>query len=152
MSDLREHFQAIYEERGRLTPHDVVDVARDPAHPLHSQLNWDNDAAAEAWRLRQAQDLIRSVKWTYVDRAGVKQQTRAFVAVYQPLAETDGEPEVNGGYRYLPTEVVAKDELLARQTLAEMEREWKTLRKRYDQFAEFWRLVRSEADEVPEAA
>jgi hypothetical protein len=152
MSDLREHLQAIYEQRGRLTPDDVVLAARNPEHPLHNRFEWDDNAAAVAWRHSQAQELIRSVKVTYVDRAGVEQRTRAFVAVRQPLTDADGEPEINGGYRYLPAETVAKDELLARQALAEMEREWKTLRRKYDQFAEFWRLVRSEADEVPEAA
>ncbi len=155
VSDLREHLQEIYDRRGRLTPDDVLAVARDENHPLHNRFEWNDSTAAEAYRRAQAQELIRSVRVSYVDRAGVEQKTRAFVAVRQPLhtdeADED-EPEVNGGYRYLPAEVVAKDELLARQALAQMEREWKTLRSKFEGFREFWQLVRGSLDELADAA
>lgn len=151
MSDLRSELQAIYDRRGRLTPDDVLAVARNEDHPLHDRFEWDDTAAAEQWRRAQAQELIRSVKVTYVDGGGEKKTTRAFVAVRQPLTlvEDDDEPQVNGGFRYLPVEEVAADELLARQAMAQMELEWKTLKAKYDQFAEFWHIVSAD---VPLAA
>lgn len=154
MSDLRSELQDIYDRRGRLTPDDVVEVARDPQHPLHNRFEWNDSTAAEQWRRTQAQELIRSVRVTYVDRDGTQQKTRAFVAIRHPVmpdAEddepADDEPEVNGGYRYLPVETVARDDVLAKQALAEMEREWRTLRRKYDQMAEFWELVRTDTPE-----
>jgi len=155
VSDLREHLQEIYDRRGRLTPDDVVEVAKDENHPLHNRFEWNDSTAADAYRRTQAQELIRSVRVTYVDRAGAEQKTRAFVAVRQPLPadETeDDEPEINGGYRYIPAEVVAKDELLARQALAEMEREWKTLRAKFDRFASYCKVVSDPVFELVDAA
>jgi len=50
------------EQRGRLSPADVVETARDPASPLHHCFDWDDSTAAESWRLEQARRLIRSVR------------------------------------------------------------------------------------------
>lgn len=50
------------EKRGRLTATQVVNAARDPASPLHEYFEWDNTAAADAWRIEQARRLIRSVR------------------------------------------------------------------------------------------
>jgi hypothetical protein len=50
------------ERDGRLIPSEVVDSARDPDSPLHSHFEWDNDEAAEKYRLSQARTLIRTVK------------------------------------------------------------------------------------------
>jgi len=52
------------ERRGRLTPEEVVDEARDPDSPLHRYFEWDDSAAAEAWRLNQARSMIRWVHAT----------------------------------------------------------------------------------------
>lgn len=47
---------------GVLTPHAVVGAAKDPLSAMHAQFTWDDDEAADAWRLDQARQLIRSVK------------------------------------------------------------------------------------------
>ena len=43
---------------GKLDPETVVDVARDPDHPLHSHFEWDDSKAAHQYRLGQARALI----------------------------------------------------------------------------------------------
>lgn len=48
--------------RGKITPQQVLDAARDEDNPLHSFFDWDDDEAAENWRLHQARTLIKSVK------------------------------------------------------------------------------------------
>lgn len=48
--------------QGRLTPEEVVEVARDPRHPLHGRFEWDDQKAGHAYRLAQARSLIRSVE------------------------------------------------------------------------------------------
>jgi hypothetical protein len=50
------------EQRGRLTPRDLVEAARDPESPLHAVFEWDDDKAADDWRIEQARRLIRSIK------------------------------------------------------------------------------------------
>jgi hypothetical protein len=45
--------------RGNLTPEVVLEAAKDPASPLHSRFEWDDDVAAHKWRLEQARVLLR---------------------------------------------------------------------------------------------
>lgn len=47
---------------GKITPAQVVNAARDPASPMHDYFEWDNDAAAEKYRIDQARTLIRSCR------------------------------------------------------------------------------------------
>jgi hypothetical protein len=47
---------------GKITPQEVVEAAKDPESPLHGCFEWDNDQAADSFRLMQARALIRSVK------------------------------------------------------------------------------------------
>jgi hypothetical protein len=56
--------QEIERVHGAVTASLVVDAARDPDHPWHDHFEWDNEAAAERWRLTQARQLIRSVKYS----------------------------------------------------------------------------------------
>ena len=44
---------------GILIPEDVVESARNPKSILHGEFDWDNNKAAEQWRLQQARQLIR---------------------------------------------------------------------------------------------
>jgi hypothetical protein len=55
--------QAIETEHGKVTAALVVEAARDPEHPWHDRIDWNDDTAAERWRLTQARALIRSVRY-----------------------------------------------------------------------------------------
>ena len=59
--DLRAALRAIEDKTGRLTPEAVVKEARNKNHPLHGEFTWQNDVAANEWRLSQARALIRRV-------------------------------------------------------------------------------------------
>jgi len=52
------------ERAGKLTAEDVVAAARKRESPLHGCFEWDDNKAAECWRLEQARGLIRSVQVT----------------------------------------------------------------------------------------
>jgi flagellar basal body rod protein FlgC len=59
--------KAILEEiaakkNGVLLPEDLLDEAKDPAHPMHLRFEWDDAKAGHAHRLTQARGIIRSVK------------------------------------------------------------------------------------------
>lgn len=134
---LREQLQTIYDENGRLTPAIVVDVARDPAHPLHSKFEWDDKIAGEKYRMEQARDLIRTVKIRHARADEPDLSVRAFHAV------RDGE-----GHAYRPTDEILADPLAAKILLADMEREWKQLKARYAHFVEFRELVLADMAEA----
>lgn len=68
--------------KGELLPEDLVADARNHNSPLHQLFEWDDTAAAEAFRLQQARGLIRCV-----------------VALYRP--------ETNGAHVVAPVKIAA---------------------------------------------
>lgn len=137
--NLRDQLMAIYESHGKLTPAIVVDEARDMEHPLHQRFEWDDEIAGEKWRREQARELIQSVRVVYreaTDRNPAK-DIRAFHSV-----------RVESDYVYEPAEKIAADPFLRRLVLNDMSREWMTLKRRFQDFDEFWKLVSEEAKEA----
>lgn len=137
MSTLHEQLQVIYDERGELTPSLVVDAARDNDHPLHARFDWIDTSAAEAWRREQASSLIRSVRIKYADAANEPRDLRAFVAIKGAESHQSS---------YTPTETAMADPFMRALVLRDMERDWRTLKKRYQHMAEFADLIRSEIE------
>lgn len=79
----------------QLTPEAVVEASKDESSLLHKVFEWDNEIAAEKWRLEQARTLIRNITVT-VTTEKCEVQYRAIVnivkpetkeRVYQPLQE-----------------------------------------------------------------
>lgn len=129
--NLRDHLQSIYDNHGKLTPQLIVDEARNPEHPLHSRVfDCPTEEAAERYYLDNAHRLIQRVKVVKAEGDNAP-GVRAFQAV-----------RTEHGYVYEPTEKVAEDPFMRRLVLADMEREWRTLRARYEQFAEFTEMVK----------
>lgn len=138
MSDLREHLDAIAERNaGRLTPAMVVEEARDEASPLHAYVfNKSVRSAAEAYYLARARELIRSQRCVYreADDKDAEKSVRAYHAVRR-----------EDGYAFERAEDLVKDEFASRLVMADMRREWMALKRRYEDFAEFWALVREDS-------
>ncbi len=135
---LREQLQAIYDTHGKLTPSLVVNEARDPDHPLHDRFEWNYAVAAEAWRREQAHELVRSVRIVYrKSEDGPEKSVRAFHALRSER-----------GYVYEPADKVVENPLLTRIVLADMRREWETLRRRYGGFREFAQMVRADLERL----
>lgn len=134
---LRDHLQAIYDERGELTPALVVDVARDDRHPLHTRFEWNNTMAAEKYRRGQAHELIRSVRLTYISTKTNEPITiRAFHAVKKPDTNQ---------YAYEPMQIIMQDPMVMRLLLTEMRRDWEAFKRRYEEFEEFWAMIVDDA-------
>lgn len=55
-------FQRIEHSGTGLTPRAVVDASRPEHAPLHSLFEWDNERAADKWRLDQARQAISSLR------------------------------------------------------------------------------------------
>lgn len=134
-ADLRSLLQEVYDTHGYLTPALVRDVARDPASALHP-LVFDKDIneAAEAYYLDRAHQLIRVAKVSFTTASGEPKSLRAFHST-----------RTEQGYVYHPLDQVTSDPFLAKLVLGDMKREWQQLKARYENFAEFWELVRKDS-------
>lgn len=132
---LRDLLQTVYQEHGQLTPKLLVDVARDPDHELHSRFEWDDTVAAEKYRQEQARELIRRVRIVY--REGDEKNPPQTIRAYHSLP--DGE-----GHAYRSHDEIAADPLLSKMLLAQAEREWKDLHRRYGHLAEWLTAVRED--------
>ena len=134
--DLKEALEDIRQREGRLTPSLVVEEARAQATPagalLHSRLEWRNDVAADAHRLTQARELIRSLRVVY--REATETEPARSVRAYHSLNDANG-------YHYEPAHEVADDPMSRAIALRDMEREWKALYRRWSEFAEFVEVV-----------
>lgn len=137
MSVLHEQFQALYDQHGELTAGLVVETAKQPEHPLHSFFEWDDSKAAEQHRIHQAQRLIRKVKIVYREANDTtpRRMGRAYLSV-----------ERAGRRVYEPTEEVVQDPLTAQMIMREMERDWQSLRRKYEGFKEFWVMINQDTD------
>lgn len=132
---LRDQLQSIYDQHGKLTPAIVVDVARPADHPLHDRFVWDDAIAGERYRLDQARDLIQSIRITRARADSTHATARAYLSV------RDGD-----GFAYRPTEEVLTDPLSAKMALADMEREWRTFKARWEHMQEFRELILGELE------
>jgi hypothetical protein len=130
--NLRDELANIYKDQGELTPKIVVDLARKKDHPLHSVVfDCEPRLAAERYYLDRAHELIQSVKITYRDP---KSSDRLTVRSWQAIKQ-------GNNHVYKPTDEIVTDPILRAIVLADMEREWKDLHRRYKHFKEFLDLV-----------
>ena len=114
--------QELAQQNQLLTPADVVEDGRRDASPLHDYFEWDDSAAAEAYRLVQARYLLRHLD-IIVERSGQKEPTRAFQLV------TVGEER-----GYMPAGTVFADVDLAQQVIERARRELAGWADRYRQY------------------
>lgn len=126
MEKILEELQQIGQQNGGLIrPIDVVNFARDPDTALHARFTWDDDAAAEKWRLLQARQVINvHVKVLAANTESVK----AFVS----LSEDRKLP--GGGYRAI--EDVLGDEQKMESLLAMAQAEMQSFRRKYQALAQ----------------
>ena len=124
---------------GVLKPEFVLDAARDPGHPLHSRFEWNDSVAAERFRLDQAHVLIQKAKVSYrdPDGDGPPRLVRAFIAI-----------RAGEGHVYDPVVEVAEDPLRRKMALADMERDWKAVRRRWEDHKEFFDMVRRDVSDA----
>lgn len=122
MTDLvMEELKSIEDRDGVLKPEAVVEFARNKKSALHTQFNWDNNDAAQKYRLWQARQLIR-IKVVTIKTENDEVVTNAFV-------HFDSDANQEGGYRHIVK--VLNDDLLKEQMLNNALRELQTFKKKY---------------------
>jgi hypothetical protein len=113
---------------GRISPQILLDEARDPASPFHDKFLWDDDEAAEQYRLMQASAMIRRWKGAIIR---VNTQTRVVQVTPTRRVQSPENQRGKGQASYETTEQIMADpnkrESLIQTVLAELQ----AYRKRY---------------------
>lgn len=124
-TDLIAILNDVREQHGALNPALLVDVARDPEHPLHSRFEWDDTKAAAKWRLEQAGQLLRV---TFKPDPEKPVDLRAFVAI---------KGEATPRSEYVPTDEALADPFTQKLLLRQMQRDAAAFKARYQHMAEY---------------
>lgn len=103
-----EELARIRDKHGELTPRITVDESKPKSAPLHNAFEWDNDKAADEFRLQQARTLIRAVCVVHSPEAEPQ-------AVYVHVKREEKE----GSYE--PVSVVVHEPDLLQTALAELQ-------------------------------
>ena len=68
VDDVEAELEQLWSSHGKqLTPHIVVNAAKNPTSPLHKCFLWDEKQAAYGYQLDQARALLRDVQVQYAD-------------------------------------------------------------------------------------
>lgn len=125
---------------GALLPEHVVDAARDETSPLHKYFEWEDSAAADAWRLMQARGLIARVKVQIMRQETPRDEVRTIqVREFKSLPSSRYAKK---GYESISDILADPDK---REELVEQARaEFRRLRQRYEgvtELAQVWSAV-----------
>lgn len=63
-ADQQAELRGLATKDGRLEPRRIVDHAMNPSSSLHGLFTWDDQQAAEKYRLQQAREVIRTLRVT----------------------------------------------------------------------------------------
>ncbi len=125
--------QACYDEVQTLgesyTPHQVLDLARDPKTELHKCFDWDDSSAAEKWRLEQARQVCKS--FTVVIETSEDQEPQRFRVI-----QHDKEDRV-----YRPVIFTVRDEDQYARLLKQAKDEMASFKKRYKAIVELEKVI-----------
>ena len=80
--------EQLEETNGGVTASAFLDASRPADSPTHSIFEWDNDKAAESWRLAQSRSTINALKVVYIDPEGTEQKVSAFIKTSEPKQPT----------------------------------------------------------------
>jgi hypothetical protein len=135
-SVIERELRAIWDDRGRLTPGDVVEAARPKDHPLHAQFEWDDEVAGAAYRTAQAAQLIRSVKIVLTTENGSIEDHK--VRAWLPARYAGGDDAEAGSYVPTP-EILSADQRSF--MLRQLRREAAAFQRRYSHLQEYWQVL-----------
>ncbi len=109
---------------GRLEPDWVVHAAKKEVNPLHPLFEWDDNVAAQHYRVVQARQVIRSID-VVIEQAEKPKPIRAFVSVVRDRDQS-----------YTSVSHAMSDPELRRQVLLAALGELEAWRKRYAELVE----------------
>jgi hypothetical protein len=130
---------------GHGLPEAVLNAARDKSSPLHRYFDWSDKSAAAAYRMVQAEQLVRRVRVKVITSEDTPPvQVRAYVSRRELPAEEVGDT-VPGSY--LAIEDVAGESDSQAALMQSIERDVLRLRNKYSNVREFALIVRELLDD-----
>ena len=129
-----------YKQGGILTPEIVVDAARPATSPIHDRFEWDDLEAAERFRLRQAQQLLKQSKYEIMvsPSKAIPKPTNLPIQVRR-FHGLDTKGHRDKGYVAITD--IQQDQALEREYLTVMERALRALFHKYCHSPKFWELI-----------
>ncbi len=127
-----DELRTIEKRTGGLEPPEIVEVARNPDSVLHGEFEWDDRAAAERWRIRQARSLVQEIVFIPLAPDGtpkknLREPIRAFFTVHE------GERQFYQFTFTVAAEPDKREQVAAR--LRQEIRRWRLRAKEFDEFA-----------------
>lgn len=120
--------------KGHLTPKAVVTEARNDRSVLHRHFEWDDQTAAEAFRLDQARNLIRSIRV-------VGEDDEAPVQAFISIAEKGGT-----SYRMLQDVLDSAD--LQAKALSQAERDFEAWERRFKSYEDICSAIKEAREKI----
>lgn len=124
--------------KGFLTPDAVVEDARSRASPLHSAFEWNDDEAAQQFRLQVARTLINSIRVVVIlENNGQEVEERQIAYVHVRPGEED-----NSDPAYVSVDTLKVRDDFREQVLEEALAYLKGFRNRYREISELSGVMR----------
>jgi len=120
-----------------VTASDILKDAQKKSAPYHDWFNWDNNLAAEEYRLAQARQLLRSIVEVKVIH---EEQEPVEVRVFVNVIDDDGERG------YVQSEYALGNPKLAPQIIQQALREAKSWMKKYQTYEELSKITKAIVD------
>jgi hypothetical protein len=137
-----KEFERLEQKHGHISPKLVLDESRSEKAPLHKCFEWNDNVAAEKYRLSQAGLLIRSLT-VIIDEHEQTEPVRAYVNVVPEAPARRGE--------FINITSALKDSEMRDVTLGNALRELKEFEKKYKHLTELSALF-SEVDKLKNIA
>ena len=128
-----EQIDRIIKENGEITPQLLLDNSRSEDAPLHCCFEWNDDVAAERYRLYQSRKIIQNITISQDTSSGEPVLARAFVS-------TSKNPEKG---RFVPLNVALNNEATRQQVLENAYAELKSFKNKYETLLNISELFKS---------
>ena len=133
---VKERLDELHQAKPLLNVRMVLEDARDEDSPLHDEFEWDNEKAAEQWRVHHGRKLLATYV-TILEYEGESYKTRAMISL-------SDDRQSGGGYRSLREVMNHKElrEMLLQDALDELEQ----VRVRYEhlqQLSSVWDAIKT---------
>jgi hypothetical protein len=120
--------EAFAERHQRIGPKMLLEEARNPSCPFHSDFEWDDDKAGELYRLSQAAGILRRWKGILVRQ---NSETKSIEVSVERRVESPKKERGRGKPSYIPVEDILGDKDLREEMLRTVLNELKAYRRRY---------------------
>jgi hypothetical protein len=135
-------------QQGAVTPRDVVDSARSTNSPLHPFFEWNDQKAADLFRVEQARNMLRSIKVKFVD-GSTEIVARAFQV--EATKAYEGAPREYRSFRSM-----ADDSAFAARMMQSAYDDLISWRRKYSPYEDVWanfsNTFRQVANQIGECA